>query len=378
MRSLYPSGRGRVQERAHPRDRRAGPRSRRAGRGARRVLGRDPPAAGSAARPRSPPVRRRPHGSARADVLAPTAAAPAGDVAFAKRYSTLTLESGRGTGFPLHGTARHRHRPPARHRVAPALPHARPPSHRGAHRPCVVPRAQLTWRSSSRSTPARPACARSRSTPTGAAARVRVPRAPAALPAPGLGRARPRRDLAPRSATRSPRSSRRSDDGETVAAHRHHRTSARPCVVWDRRTGAPRHRAIVWQDRRTAARCDDLRAAGPSSRSCARAPGSCSTPTSPRPSSSGSCARAASRPTTRSRSAPSTRGCCWNLTGVHATEPSNASRTLLYDIDDARVVRRAARPVRRPPLVPARGAPEQRPLRRSPTPTRAAGLTVPV
>src|SRR5438067_13805404 len=33
-------------------------------------------------------------------------------------------------------------------------------------------------------------------------------------------------------------------------------------VVWDRRTGRPRHRAIVWQDRRTAARCDALRAAG--------------------------------------------------------------------------------------------------------------------
>jgi glycerol kinase len=33
-------------------------------------------------------------------------------------------------------------------------------------------------------------------------------------------------------------------------------------VVWDRRTGEPRHRAIVWQDRRTAARCDALRDAG--------------------------------------------------------------------------------------------------------------------
>src|SRR5258708_35020068 len=31
-------------------------------------------------------------------------------------------------------------------------------------------------------------------------------------------------------------------------------------VVWDRTTGRPRHRAIVWQDRRTAARCDELRA----------------------------------------------------------------------------------------------------------------------
>jgi len=33
-------------------------------------------------------------------------------------------------------------------------------------------------------------------------------------------------------------------------------------VVWDRTTGQARHRAIVWQDRRTAGRCDELRAAG--------------------------------------------------------------------------------------------------------------------
>ena len=33
-------------------------------------------------------------------------------------------------------------------------------------------------------------------------------------------------------------------------------------VVWDRRTGRPLHRAVVWQDRRTAARCDALREAG--------------------------------------------------------------------------------------------------------------------
>jgi glycerol kinase len=33
-------------------------------------------------------------------------------------------------------------------------------------------------------------------------------------------------------------------------------------VVWDRRTGRPLHRAIVWQDRRTAAQCDALRDAG--------------------------------------------------------------------------------------------------------------------
>jgi glycerol kinase len=32
--------------------------------------------------------------------------------------------------------------------------------------------------------------------------------------------------------------------------------------VWDPETGEPLHRAIVWQDRRTAARCDELREAG--------------------------------------------------------------------------------------------------------------------
>ena len=33
-------------------------------------------------------------------------------------------------------------------------------------------------------------------------------------------------------------------------------------VVWDRKTGRPLHRAIVWQDRRTAELCDALREAG--------------------------------------------------------------------------------------------------------------------
>jgi glycerol kinase len=33
-------------------------------------------------------------------------------------------------------------------------------------------------------------------------------------------------------------------------------------VAWDRDSGEPLHRALVWQDRRTAARCDELREAG--------------------------------------------------------------------------------------------------------------------
>lgn len=33
-------------------------------------------------------------------------------------------------------------------------------------------------------------------------------------------------------------------------------------VIWDRKTGKPIHRAVVWQDRRTADICAALRAAG--------------------------------------------------------------------------------------------------------------------
>jgi len=33
-------------------------------------------------------------------------------------------------------------------------------------------------------------------------------------------------------------------------------------VIWDRQTGKPIHNAIVWQDRRTAERCDNLKAEG--------------------------------------------------------------------------------------------------------------------
>src|SRR5256885_11327851 len=39
-------------------------------------------------------------------------------------------------------------------------------------------------------------------------------------------------------------------------------TQRETTVVWDRETGEPIHHAIVWQDRRTAARCDQLKARG--------------------------------------------------------------------------------------------------------------------
>src|SRR5882757_1889897 len=50
-------------------------------------------------------------------------------------------------------------------------------------------------------------------------------------------------------------------DGVSVAAVGI--TNQRETVVaWDRRSGRPLHRALVWQDRRTADRCDALREAG--------------------------------------------------------------------------------------------------------------------
>ena len=105
-------------------------------------------------------------------------------------------------------------------------------------------------------------------------------------------------------------------------------------VAWDRATGTPYGRAIVWQDRRTAARCDELAAAGALDlvRRAHRA--SSSTRTSAAPSSSGCSARAASRSPTDLALGTIDAWLIWNLTGgeVFATDATNASRTMLFDI----------------------------------------------
>jgi glycerol kinase len=49
-----------------------------------------------------------------------------------------------------------------------------------------------------------------------------------------------------------------SDDIEAIGITNQRET----VVVWDRQTGKPVHRAIVWQDRRTARYCDELKAKG--------------------------------------------------------------------------------------------------------------------
>ena len=109
-------------------------------------------------------------------------------------------------------------------------------------------------------------------------------------------------------------------------------------VAWDRHTGEPLHRAIVWQDRRTAARCDELHEAG--MLDLVRS----TTGLVLDPYFSGSKIEWL-RTTGGVEFGPDTAvgtidsWILWNLTGgtaalgaVHATDPSNASRTMLYDI----------------------------------------------
>jgi glycerol kinase len=106
-------------------------------------------------------------------------------------------------------------------------------------------------------------------------------------------------------------------------------------VVWDRTTGRPRHRAIVWQDRRTASRCDELRAGGFEPIVRAR------TGLVLDPYFSATKLEWLLRDGGVTADADLAFGTVdswvlWNLTGEHATEPSNASRTMLYDIDTGR------------------------------------------
>jgi glycerol kinase len=111
-------------------------------------------------------------------------------------------------------------------------------------------------------------------------------------------------------------------------------------VVWDRTTGRPLAPAIVWQDRRTAERCDALRAAGhePMVRRLTGLvldPYFSATKLEWLLHEGGV---AASDPNLAFGTVDT--WLLWNLTGgpaggVHATDPSNASRTMLYDIATA-------------------------------------------
>ncbi len=109
-------------------------------------------------------------------------------------------------------------------------------------------------------------------------------------------------------------------------------------VVWDRKTGVPVHHAIVWQDRRTAAACDRLKANGLSPKIRKK---------------TGLVVDAYFSGTKLDwilRHVPGARArakagelafgtvdswLVWNLTGgrVHVTDASNASRTMLFNLN---------------------------------------------
>ncbi len=140
-------------------------------------------------------------------------------------------------------------------------------------------------------------------------------------------------------------------------------------VVWDRASGEPIHRAIVWQSRQTAPICERLRADGLEPEVRARTGlvvDAYFSGTKVRfilDAVPGAQARAA-----RGELAFGTIDAflLQKLTKgrVHATEYSNASRTMLYDIHDARVERRAARGAARAARDAAGGARVERGVRR--------------
>ncbi len=102
-------------------------------------------------------------------------------------------------------------------------------------------------------------------------------------------------------------------------------------VVWDRKSGKPVHNAIVWQCRRTAPACEKLRKRG-LERAVRRKTGLVLDPYF-----------SATKVRWILENVRPKGDLCfgtidtwllWNLTGgrVHATDPTNASRTMLYDI----------------------------------------------
>ncbi|MBK7757789.1 MAG: glycerol kinase GlpK [Deltaproteobacteria bacterium] len=107
-------------------------------------------------------------------------------------------------------------------------------------------------------------------------------------------------------------------------------------LFWDRKTGQALHRALVWQDRRTADRCQALKDAGKESFVKRR------TGLVLDPYFSGTKAAWLLDNVPGARDAAN-RGdalfgtidtyLTWRLCGAHVTDPSNASRTLFMDLD---------------------------------------------
>lgn len=112
-------------------------------------------------------------------------------------------------------------------------------------------------------------------------------------------------------------------------------------VIWDRATGKPIHNAIVWQDRRTAALCAELRAAGHEPRLTQKSgllldPYFSATKIAWLLDNIDGARSAAAAGRLAFGTVDSFL--LWRLTGgrVHATDATNAARTLLLDIHAAR------------------------------------------
>lgn len=125
-------------------------------------------------------------------------------------------------------------------------------------------------------------------------------------------------------------------------------------LFWERATGRPIHRALVWQDRRTTERCRGLKEAGHEDWFRER------TGLVLDPYFSGTKAEWLLDHVHGARAAAE-RGdlafgtidtyLAWRMTGAHVTDPSNASRTLLYDLHEERWSERACELLRIPRAV---------------------------
>ncbi|MCU0898085.1 MAG: glycerol kinase GlpK [Burkholderiales bacterium] len=108
-------------------------------------------------------------------------------------------------------------------------------------------------------------------------------------------------------------------------------------VIWERATGRPIHNAIVWQDRRTASRCDELKREGRAALVRERT----GLVLDPYFSATKIEWILDHVPGARARAEAGELAfgtidtwLAWNLSGgrLHVTDPSNASRTMLFDI----------------------------------------------
>jgi glycerol kinase len=103
-------------------------------------------------------------------------------------------------------------------------------------------------------------------------------------------------------------------------------------LIWDRRTGAPLANAIVWQDRRTAARCAELKAQGREA-TIRRKTGLLADPYFSATKLEWLLAHARAAPQHIAFGTIDS-WLIWNLTRgrVHATDITNASRTMLFNL----------------------------------------------